>query len=255
MCENRNNFCYVCGLLLNKKKSIKFANHKVLVEKFNRFFNRTYSISKWYEPEYVCPYCSLGLNKWKTETLPFLSPMQWHYQLYHKEEDCYFCQTNVVGHHFKTRHNIKYSNVLTVTKPIPRDRQSRNCTKKVVSSESSDDNWGPTGNEAETSFQERHFVSNNDFQDLVRNLGLSRRQTEDLGSQLKNWHLTDSDFKITFFRDNPFMLFEQLFKADEVNSNLVYCSDIDELFASLNHTHLQEEWRLFIDGSCKSKYI
>lgn len=103
-----------------------------------------------------------------------------------------------------------------------------------------------------SSFKSQYVVSNDDYRDLVRDLGLSRRQTEILASRLKQWNLVENDFKITFTRNNYKMSFECIFKSDTENNDLVYCSDVSKLFASLNHEYNSNEWRLFIDGSCKS---
>ncbi|KAK0158085.1 hypothetical protein PV327_011139 [Microctonus hyperodae] len=65
--------------------------------------------------------CKSG--KCDKQRLPFLPLMVWHIQKYHKPEDCYFCQTNIIGHHYKTRDRIKYANVLTVTKPVNKNSQ------------------------------------------------------------------------------------------------------------------------------------
>ena len=72
--------------------------------------------------------CPTTLKQWKSgksddQRLPFVTPMAWHYRSYHKREDCYFCQTIIVGHHYKTRYRIEYADVLTVPKPISREEQ------------------------------------------------------------------------------------------------------------------------------------
>ena len=130
--------------------------------------------------------CSTTLKQWKSgkcddQRLPLVTPMAWHYQLYHKREDCYFCQKIIVGHHYKTRHRIKYAHVLTVSKLISReeqykptaDRKPENSpeSSNTSSSERSDEPYIPTG----TIDTESHFVSNQHYRDLVRDLELSSR--------------------------------------------------------------------------------
>lgn len=259
MCENRNKFCYICGLFVDKKHRLHFKKNEAVVKAFNSFFNRSYLFSNWYEPEYVCSTCSLELKKWKygklnRPTLKFSTPMQWHHQSYHKEEDCYFCQTIVVGHHFKTRDRIQYANVLTVAKPIKRKEEIAEN-----SAESSDENSETTEHDNtfiayKTSLEEQHLLSNAEYHDVVRDIGLSRRQTETLASRFKQWNMVERNFKITFQRDNNLMLLEQVFKPDDVDNNLVYCTDINQLFACLDHEHRPGDWRLFLDGCCKSKF-
>lgn len=101
--------------------------------------------------------------------------------------------------------------------------------------------------------KEPHYISNLNFKDLLRDLGLSRRQSEVLGSRLKQWNLVQSDFKVTSCRNDDRTLFKVTFKTDTDCSTLVYCSNIPGLFSILNHNYVPEDWRLYIDGSCKSK--
>lgn len=266
MCDKRNNFCYVCGLLVDKNHRFELRTNKTVVEAFNLFSKCSYVESAWYEPEYICSVCCTTLKKWKTGKcddlrLPFVTPMVWHYQIYHKPEDCYFCQTKITGHHHKTRHLIKYADVLTVSKPVARGEQDQSTTGKNPANfpessneptdEGNDEPYIPTG----AIGAERHFVSNQDYRDLVRDLELSLRQTEILASRLKQWNIVDSDFKVTSARDRDLSSFEQIFEFDDTDNNLVYCVDVDTLFDALDHKHCPQDWRLFLDGSCKSEYL
>lgn len=261
MCDKSNQFCFICGLFLDKSHRYELSKNKKLVEAFCVLFNRTYVPSRWYEPEYSCSTCALTLKlnyagKCNGKNLPFSSPMVWHRQVLHRPEDCYFCQTSVTGHHYKTRNRINYANVVTVTKPTPKDGKHTMDDEEVINT-SEDDDDDETYHEpfipSDKLSTERHLVSDLDYRDLVRDLGLSIRRTEFLGSRLRQWNLVERDFKSTFSRYNDLSNFERLFKSDSEEDKLVYCVDVDELFVCLNHTHRPEEWRLFIDGSCKSK--
>ena len=106
--------------------------------------------------------------------------MVWHRQIYHKPEDCYFCQTKIVGHHYKTRNRIQYTNVLTISKPVPRESQDKPATTENPENppESSDENSPREKNDEPyiptvTRATERHLMSNQDYNDLVHDLGLS----------------------------------------------------------------------------------
>lgn len=267
MCDKSDHFCFVCGLFIDKQHRVKLENNKAVIEAFKLLFNRSFNAGLWYEPQSVCSRCASALKKWKSgecdeQCLPFSIPMVWHRQIYHKPEDCYFCQTNVVGHHYKTRDRIKYANVLTVSKPVPKKCQDKQIVTKEVEDpdEFSDENSHDKENDkpfvpVKVISTERHLVSNVDYQDLVRDLGLSSRQTEILGSRLKQWNLVGSDFKVTFARDKDLTSFEQIFKTDDVDNKLVYCTDVDELFMCLNHEHRPQDWRLFLDGSSRSEYF
>lgn len=276
MCDKRNKFCYICGLFVSNKRKIKFETNKSVVEPFNSYFNLSYKSSRWYEPEFICTNCSTSLKKWNANKsqkccgMAFSVPMIWHHQVYHKPEDCYFCQTSIDGFKFATREHIVYADVLTVTKPIfneatfKRQKSYKSDDEsdvdepvvdesdhESIKSKNSDDD-GHITDVCESSTK-IHFVSNADFRDLVRDLDLSWRQTEILGSRLKQWKIVESDFKSTFGRNKTDISFEQYFKSND-EKNFVYCTNIDELFQNLNFEHIPSEWRLFIDGSCKSKF-
>lgn len=264
MCDKRNMFCFMCGLFVDKAHRVELKKNKVLVEAFNEVFKRNYVESRWYEPEFICFTCSTHLKLWKNgkcNRFPYSVPMIWHRQMYHKEEDCYFCQTDTVGHRFKTRNSIQYSNVTTVSEPIPTARVESNpqndpeLTDLLDAVEMNGENNMENDKlfiPENVAFTERHLVSEGDFQDLARDLGLSIRQMEVLGSRLKQWNLVDNDFKISIARQRDLSRFEEVFATDPVDNNLVYCKDVDGLFLCLNHEHKPEDWRLFLDGSCKS---
>lgn len=178
---------------MDKQHRLQLVKNKSVVEAYNNFFDRVFTASRWYEPEYVCVACSSRLKLWKSKNvdnsrtgMAFSSPMIWHHQTYHKVEDCYFCKTDVNGHHFKTRKYIKYANVLTVTKPLTVDdwveppaaevEESHKFEDKAdqcYTSDNKDAEFLPSGSHS----KERHEVSNVEYQDLVRDLGLSRSCT------------------------------------------------------------------------------
>lgn len=252
MCDRRNKFCYICGLLVDIDHRRDFRNNGGVVEIYNKLFNRSYKFSRWYEPEFICDYCCRTLKK-PSVTLHFSTPMIWHHQLYHKPDDCYFCQTNTKGYSFKTRKSVKYANVLTVTKPIYVSDEVPTTSKAAIEIEKDleDEEYLPP----KYSSMERHLISNADFCDLIRDIHLSKRQCEILGSRLKQWNLVDQDFRVTTCRRSDHTVsIEESFKTDENDCNLVYCGDVPKLFSALNQNYKADEWRLFIDGSCKSMF-
>lgn len=261
MCDKRNKFCYVCGLFVDAQHRLKLETNTTVVSAYNAFFNRTYSLSQWFEPEYVCTNCSIVLKRWKAgkagaPRMAFSTPMIWHPILYHRPVNCYFCATNVEGHHYKTRKNITYANVPSVTKPTllddtvePAKRSDQSSHGESSSGEKSDVEFLPP----KTKSTERHLISNADMHDIVRDYKLSQRAAESLASRFKQWNAVEDDFKITFGRTEKRLFFEQLFERDDVDNKLVYCTDIAALFTAFGHDHKPDQWRLFIDGSSKSK--
>ena len=152
--------------------------------------------------------------------------------------------------------------MLTISKPVPRESQDKPAATENPENppESSDENSSREKNEepyipTATTATERHLMSDQDYNDLVRDLGLSSRQTEILASRLKQWNFVERDFKVTCTRDRNLTSFEQIFKDDDTDNKLVYCIDVNELFVFLNYEHCPKDWRLFLDGSHKSEYV
>ena len=79
----------------------------------------------------------------------------------------------------------------------------------------------------------------------VKDLDLTKVKSEILGSRLKQWNLLQVGVKITAYRKRHMSLATFYSKAD----GLVFCNNIDGLMSALGHTHVSQEWRLFIDGS------
>ncbi|KAJ9594111.1 hypothetical protein L9F63_014477, partial [Diploptera punctata] len=78
------------------------------------------------------------------------------------------------------------------------------------------------------------------FNDLVRDLGLSKSKAE-----LLAWKLLQDDTKQTFFRNRQ-EEFEDFFSKEK---DIVFCNDVENLYQSLGVEHKSEDWRLFIDSS------
>lgn len=58
MCDNRNKFCYICGLFIDKQHRVKLETNKAVKDAFNHFFDREYEKSVWYEPNTCHRYTS-----------------------------------------------------------------------------------------------------------------------------------------------------------------------------------------------------
>lgn len=92
------------------------------------------------------------------------------------------------------------------------------------------------------------FFSQEDLNNLVRDLDLTKHQSELLASRLKERDLTEGDVRITKFRYRSDYLQDKF----AFENNLCYCSDIPGLFNELNIPYVANEWRLFIDASLYS---
>jgi len=75
-------------------------------------------------------------------------------------------------------------------------------------SESSDEDVGQANSNMDceptfaggSSSNEPHLLSQGDLNDIVRDLNLSKKQAESLGSRLKGWNLLLQDNKVCFYR-------------------------------------------------------
>ena len=91
-----------------------------------------------------------------------------------------------------------------------------------------------------TSGNEPHWITQEDLNDLARDLYLA--------SRLKQWNLVQDYVRITSFRNRN----EDLASFFDMENKLCYCTNIPGLFTSLGLPHNPSDWRLFIDSSKRS---
>lgn len=281
-CDNRNSFCFVCGLFTPKTK---FRNiTATIVKAYQEYFQMTYKPNLWYTPEIVCDYCHRSLAGFhKKDRRPkYVFPMTWLPRTEHLPEQCYFCLNHPgnSGVRYSTRENLTYIQVESI---IPAELRTENnlfsplelfaesediemesdnildhaSTSQPISSTNLTEE-SKTRSEYDPSIGEaanigiQHLITQADFNDLARDLNLSKRNTEILGSRLKQWNLVSQDFKISAVRKRFFTeSFDRYFEYHE-EMKIAYCNDIDELFNNIGHPHDPNEWRLFVDSSVTS---
>ena len=90
-----------------------------------------------------------------------------------------------------------------------------------------------------------HFLSQEDLQDLSRDLNLSEEKSELLGSRLKQLNFLRKGVNISFFRKRHIDLASFFSQRDDV----CYCNDIHDLIQSLDQQYEPSEWRLLIDSN------
>ena len=141
--------------------------------------------------------------------------MVWR-ELRNHADDCYFCLTNITGFNTSSRKKIKYPNLRSAMRPVPHSDDlpvpTHPVNKDLLSS--SDEEMPSREDSAEsislediestysgTSGNEPHWITQEDLNDLARDLYLSKQQSELLASQLKQWNLVQEDVRITCFRN------------------------------------------------------
>ena len=90
-----------------------------------------------------------------------------------------------------------------------------------------------------------NLISQNELNNLVNDLELSKSKAELWGSRLQQWNLFESNVRISVFRDRQ----KDLVQFFLMEGDLVYCNGINGLMAALNITYDPNEWRLFINQS------
>ena len=136
----------------------------------------------------------------------FAVPMVWREQK-DNSFDCYFYLTNISGFSLKSKHSIQYPNLPSALRPISHGQDLPIPTPPKVYSvdddvidkddaymeDISDPDFQPTSSTAP------HLISQEELNDLVRDLTLSKSQAELLGSRLQGWNLLTSDTNISIY--------------------------------------------------------
>ncbi|CAL1671987.1 unnamed protein product [Lasius platythorax] len=184
--------------------------------------------------------------------------------------------TNVTGFNKNNKSKITYADVETVTKPVianedpvskiedldratMRSFRSLSIDKSNDTESASDDN-DDDGSESEQSdkdFKLRNrkempqIFTQQELNDLIRDLGLPKDGAEYLATTLKRKNLLSKGATAYFYRDRE-KDFRQYFSHNK-KCSLVFCSDVNGLMNALKpDCYRDEEWRLFIDSSVRS---
>ena len=98
--------------------------------------------------------------------------------------------------------------------------------------------------------KEPHFPNEQEMDNLIRDMGLTKENAERLTSRLKEWHLLDSTCRASKYRKRH-LSFAHFFTVSQRHSTC-NCSDIFGLFNEIGIGYNPQDWRLFIDSSVKS---
>jgi len=120
-------------------------------------------------------------------------------------------------------------------------------------SESSDEDVGQANNNMDCdstfagacSSDETHLLTQGYLNEIVRDLNLSKKQAELLGSRLKAWNLQRRDSKVCFYR-GLHKEFKDFFSLED---SIMFCSDVWSIMNVHGHEYNPDQWRLFIDSS------
>ena len=202
-----------------------------------------------HSPSFICYNCYKRLRDLKKRPRSkFAVPALWRQPSDHST-DCYFCLTKTYGFNRKNKKNIKYPDVTSVSKPVLLSRllQEDQDVDMNADVSSLEDNSLNTTSSMEL---KPSLFTQEELNDLVRDLNLSKESAELLGSRLNEKNLLSQGTKFAFYRnrETEFSNFFEYNKEEE----LLFCKDITALMLKMGNAYDPKEWRLFIDASCNS---
>ena len=150
----------------------------------------------------------------------------------------------------KNRHDIAYPSIPSSIAPVPLSSEmplskppSNKAPKDSAESqdmeEDSDEEFNISHSDKNT---EPHFPSQQELDDLVRDMGLTKSNAELLTSRLKEWNLLDLSCRSSSSRKRH----KRFSRYFSMAGSLCFCSDVDNLFEEFGIAHDPREWRLFI---------
>lgn len=98
---------------------------------------------------------------------------------------------------------------------------------------------------APDAYNSPHLLGQAEFNDLVRDLELTKEKAELLGSRLQEWNLLKPSTKISNFRSRH-MQFSSFYSQED---NVCFCNDISGLMQWLAVVMIQVNEDFFIDSS------
>lgn len=257
VCKLRDWFCFICGHLTHHQSRRKIF--PTIEEPYFHFFGIRFLSEAWI-PKTVCTTCESGLLTWYkggTKALPFSTPMTWIEPEDHKSDTCYFCVNYKFGrsqrHYaimtYEATNNVILPEVRCEGVPVP---QPPTHTFSANMTYANTEITAAVENISDISYLPLdglnicpNLIDQAYFEDLVRDLGLTKEKAEILCSRLKNRNLIKADVKVTYPRKRHADL-ESYFKKSE---ELVYCCSIEEVLKYLKLPLDSSAWRLFIDSS------
>ena len=80
-----------------------------------------------------------------------------------------------------------------------------------------------------------HLISQEDLNDLLQDLNLTKSNSKLLASCLQQWNLLAPDTKVTFYRQRS----QDLISHFSTDGELCYCNNVSALFQSIGMIHIK----------------
>ena len=163
-------------------------------------------------------------------------------------DDCCGCLTNITGFKASSRKRIKYPNLRSAMRPVPHSDDLPVATPPVNKDllSSSDEGMPSREDCAEsislediestysgTSGNEPHWITQEELNDLARDLYLSKQQSELLTSLLKQWNLVQEDHQFQESEQIRLLVFLWVCKRASQSTVVLPVSGIVELYPSI----------------------
>lgn len=276
-CKHSNDeFCYVCGTFLAKNaKKHPLKNRSRVKEAYLAYFGiQIGDQDKAWAPHVICEYCCRTLEGWfrgERRTMPFGVPRIWREPTDH-HSDCYFCMVDPTKRRKgKNAPPIEYPDIPSSMAPVPHNTTdlpvpqppSRQPPPEDCPTEDREEAANSDSDDSEVQYtpsagaHRRHRISRarcpyypkqDDIDDLIREMALTKSNAELLISRLGQWDLLDESVQVTSQRRRH-SGFSGFFRLSD---GLCFCHDVRGLFEAMGIPCNVPDWRLFIDSSCRS---
>ena len=166
---------------------------------------------------------------------------------YHSS-NCYFRLTNVTRVTYKSKHTVENPDLPSAMRPIPHSEElpvpkfpenlicsDDNCDSEEDHEQQEQDSvdFDPTF-QASCSSSQSNILWKGGFNDLVRDLNLSKKKEDELlGSKLKGWNLLHQDNETCFSRNRQ-NEFREFFSQE---NNMLFCNYVFSVTKALGHQH------------------
>ena len=208
-----DSFCYICGYYIgSKQQKHKISPGTKLVTAYSAYFGILIGDQdKTWSPHVCCRSCQSMLKGWlrgEIKCMPFAIPRIWREPTTHLN-DRYFCMVDV-SHYRKSKdkRSIVYPNIPSSIAPVPHCEDSPipeppTLEPPSCASTSSEEDTDTDFCEAST-IEEPHFPNQQEMDDLIQDMGLTKENTEFLTSRLKEWNLLHPTCKVSKYRKRHF---------------------------------------------------
>lgn len=197
----------------------------------------------------------LGWHRGEKRAMRFAVPRIWREQSNH-HDDCYFCIVDPTPRRAgKKSVRITYPDIPSSIAPVRHSEDlpvpsppSRREAAASSSSTSTGDSSDASFNDDLVPDRKPYYPTQEDLNDLIRDLRLTKSNAELLTSRLQQWNLLDEGVRVSGQRKRH-QTFASFFSRSD---GLCFCNNVKGLFDAIGIPCNKEEWRLFIDSSSKS---